>query len=311
MASYILALDQGTTSSRAILFDQRAEHRRHLAEGIHPALSPGGLGGARPDGDLLLPVRGDDGGHRTERGGAPARSRPSASPTSARPPSSGTKRPAGRSTTPLSGSAAGRPTWWTSCEGQGLEDYIRETTGLMPDAYFSAHQDQLDSRHMCRGRTGAGPAGRNSVRHGGQLADLEADRRQGARHRLHQRLPHHALQHPHPRLGRHAAGGAGHSALHAAAGDATPARSTATPPSRGRAMPIAGIAGDQQAALFGQACFEKGRGQKHLRHRLLFADEHRRDALSSARTVCSPPSPSAWTARCSTRWRAASLWAER
>jgi glycerol kinase len=43
----------------------------------------------------------------------------------------------------------------------------------------------------------------------------------------------------------------------------------------GRAIPIAGIAGDQQAALFGQACHATGMKQEHLRHRLLPADEHR------------------------------------
>ena len=31
-----------------------------------------------------------------------------------------------------------------------------------------------------------------------------------------------------------------------------------------------GIAGDQQAALFGQACFEPGHGEEHLRHRVSF-----------------------------------------
>ena len=44
----------------------------------------------------------------------------------------------------------------------------------------------------------------------------------------------------------------------------------------GAPIPIAGIAGDQQAALFGQACFAPGHGEEHLRHRLLHADEHRR-----------------------------------
>ncbi len=41
---------------------------------------------------------------------------------------------------------------------------------------------------------------------------------------------------------------------------------------------IGGIAGDQQAALFGQMCVEAGPGQEHLRHRLLPADEHRRQS---------------------------------
>ncbi len=31
----------------------------------------------------------------------------------------------------------------------------------------------------------------------------------------------------------------------------------------GQEVPIAGIAGDQQAALFGQACFEEGMAKTH------------------------------------------------
>ena len=74
-------------------------------------------------------------------------------------------------------------------------------------------------------------------------------------------------------------------------------------------IPVAGIAGDQQAALFGQSCFRQGRGEEHLRHRLLFADEHRRHHLPQ------PERPDLYhrhqprTVRWSTRWRAASLWA--
>ncbi len=37
-----------------------------------------------------------------------------------------------------------------------------------------------------------------------------------------------------------------------------------------------GIAGDQQAALFGQACFDAGHQQVHLRHRLVRPGQHRR-----------------------------------
>ena len=44
---------------------------------------------------------------------------------------------------------------------------------------------------------------------------------------------------------------------------------------QGVEVPIAGIAGDQQAALFGQTCFGPRGGQEHLRYRLLPADEHR------------------------------------
>ena len=45
----------------------------------------------------------------------------------------------------------------------------------------------------------------------------------------------------------------------------------------GAAVPIAGAAGDQQAALFGQACFEPGLGEEHLRHGLLHVAQHRRE----------------------------------
>jgi glycerol kinase len=40
-------------------------------------------------------------------------------------------------------------------------------------------------------------------------------------------------------------------------------------------IPIAGIAGIEQAALFGQACFHGGHGQKYLWYRLLYAHEYR------------------------------------
>ena len=37
----------------------------------------------------------------------------------------------------------------------------------------------------------------------------------------------------------------------------------------GSEIPIAGCAGDQQAALFGHACFEPGAAKEHVRNRLL------------------------------------------
>ena len=55
---------------------------------------------------------------------------------------------------------------------------------------------------------------------------------------------------------------------------------------QGVEVPIAGIAGDQQAALFRPDLLCRRRGQKHLRHRLLFADEHRRNACTAAATGC-------------------------
>jgi len=40
-------------------------------------------------------------------------------------------------------------------------------------------------------------------------------------------------------------------------------------------LPICGIAGDQQAALFGQACYGSRQREKYLRHRLFYFIEHR------------------------------------
>ncbi len=51
-------------------------------------------------------------------------------------------------------------------------------------------------------------------------------------------------------------------------------------------IPIAGIAGDQQAALFGQACLAPGHGQEYLRHRLLPAAQHRQARPWRRATTC-------------------------
>ncbi len=45
--------------------------------------------------------------------------------------------------------------------------------------------------------------------------------------------------------------------------------------SNGQEVPIAGVAGDQQAALFGQACFERGDVKKHIWNWWLHVNEYR------------------------------------
>ncbi len=51
-------------------------------------------------------------------------------------------------------------------------------------------------------------------------------------------------------------------------------------------VPVAGIAGDQQAALFGQACHRPGHGEEHLRDRELRAAEHGQPTPPSPATGC-------------------------
>ena len=51
-------------------------------------------------------------------------------------------------------------------------------------------------------------------------------------------------------------------------------------------IPISGIAGDQQAALFGQACFAAGHGEEHVRHRQLRPAERRPDVPAAVGRAC-------------------------
>ncbi len=86
-------------------------------------------------------------------------------------------------------------------------------------------------------------------------------------------------------------------------------------------VPVAGALGDQQAALFGQACFAARRGQVHLRHRQLPAGQHRChagrlaaraahhgrlpgrfDGHRRTRWRARSPSPARWSSGCATTW---------
>ena len=196
-------------------------------------------------------------------------------------------------------------------------------TGLVLDPYFSGDQARLAARQHARA---AARAERGELAFGTVDTWLIWKLTGGARarHRRHQRLAHPALQHPHGRLGRRAARAASHSARAAAARSCPRARSTAKarPSCSARRMPIAGIAGDQQAALFGQACFSAGHGQEHLRHRLLPAAatpaprpvpsqtrpaHHRRVRPAAARSRstrsrAASSSAARWCSGCATAW---------
>ena len=140
----------------------------------------------------------------------------------------------------------------------GTRGTFAAKTGLVLDAYFSGTKLKwlLDNvpgaRERARGR-------RARVRHRRHVAHLEADRRHGARDRCDERVAHAALRHPRRRVGRRAA--ARCSTFRARCCRASCASSAACArqaTSRRRRVPIAGIAGDQQAALFGQACHAPG-----------------------------------------------------
>ena len=134
---HILAIDQGTTSTRAIVFDAAGRPVALGAAGVAADLPAARLGRARPGGDLVghgrgLPRRAGQGRARRQR-----RWPASASPTSARPRSCGIARPASRSTTPSSGRTAAPPTAAPSCARAGHEEAVTRKTGLLLDPYFS------------------------------------------------------------------------------------------------------------------------------------------------------------------------------
>ena len=232
----VLAIDQGTTSSRAIVFGADLAHSGPRAARVRPALSGLGLGGARSRGHLA-----HDGGDRPAGAGRRqarrrATSPPSASPTSARPACVWDRR---------TGKPIHRAIVWQdrrtaeacrTLKRAGHEPAIAAKTGLLLDPYFSATKIAwlLDHVEGARGARQGRPPG---LRHHRQLPDLAPHRRQGARHRCHQRLAHAALRHRQGRLRRRSAGALRRAALDAAARCATAMPPTARPSPRSSAAP--------------------------------------------------------------------------
>ena len=178
---HIIAIDQGTTSTRAIVFDASARAGRHARSrscarfirspaGSSTTRRRSGRRASRP-----CAMRWRKAGARGQ-----GRRRASASPTSARPRSSGTARPAGRSTTPSSGRTAAPPRPARRCARPATSGRSADRTGLVLDPYFSATKIAwlLDNVDGARAAAGAGAA---RLRHGRQLPAVAADRRRGAR----------------------------------------------------------------------------------------------------------------------------------
>ena len=109
----ILAIDQGTTGTTCIVFDEEGRPAGRAYREFEPALPAARLGGARRQRDLGGHARGGARGARGRRRGR--RSRASGSPTSARPWWPGTRAPASRCTARSSGRTGAPPRAATSC----------------------------------------------------------------------------------------------------------------------------------------------------------------------------------------------------
>ena len=196
---FVLCIDQGTTGSRAILINRDGNIKGSAYSEFRQIFPQPGW--VEHDAEEIWQV--------TSRvivealkttGVAPAASPRSASPTSARPRSSGTARPASPFTTPSSGSAGAPPEFANSLKKAGTKNIP------LPDRpgggrLFFGHQDQVDPG-QCEGGAGARAKRGTGVRHHRFLADLQTLRRRGPCHGLHQREPHPHFQHRQKTMGR-------------------------------------------------------------------------------------------------------------
>ena len=280
---YIVALDQGTTSSRAVVFDQEgrkvAAHNNEFTQ-YYP--QPGWV---EHDPEDIYQSQVDALRQAVSRAGIDVCDIEAVGLTNQ------------RETTVIwdrqTGEAIGRAIVWQCrrtapiverLKENGLSALFRRKTGLLIDAYFSGTKAMwlLDSVPGARERAERGELCFGTVDSfltwrltGGKSHVTDATNASRT----------HAVQHPHPAAGttscwtilkipaRHAARG---GRLLAGRGRDWTRRFW------GARFPIAALAGDQHAALYGQACFAPGAVQEHLRHRLLHADEHRVEARSKS-----------------------------
>ena len=289
MKGRVLAIDQGTTSTRAIVFDARRCACGDGAAGI-PAAFLRATGWVEHDPEDIWRQRARDRARALwNRAGMPRTTWPaSASPTSARPRVVWDR--ADRRADPHAIVWQDRrtaPTSATRLNAETCEALVTARTGLLLDPYFSATKIAwlLDT---CGGRACAAEAGRARLRHRRQLPALAADRRRRARDRRHQRLAHAAVRHPSRRWDDGTAG--------------------AVSACRARCCPRSAIApadfGVTAAALFGASIADPRHrrrpaggadrpgllrarhGQIDLRHRLLRPAQHRREGRRSVHIGC-------------------------
>ena len=255
MKKYIVALDQGTTSSRAIIFD-RKQNIVSLAQKEFPQIYPQ-AGWVEHDPMELYSGQYGVMMEAISKGGIDPKEIAAIGITNQRETTLVWERDTGR---PICNAIVWqcRRTAYICDElrAQGLEDYIRQTTGLVPDAYFSATKIKwiLDHTEGARERAEKGELLFGTVDTwllwkltGGKVH--ATDYTNASRTMLFDihnlcwdeklasclNIPLAML----PEV-KSSSGILGYCNI------------------QGHQIPIAGMAGDQQAALFGQCCFEKG-----------------------------------------------------
>ena len=279
MSRFVGAIDQGTTSSRFIVFDNGGRDRHERAKRAHADLSAARLGRARRARDLAQHSGSD---RRRARARGPARRRP--------------RRGWDHEST-RDDAALGSPHGAAAAQRAGLAGHARRgprrdlrarrRPRSLPRRRPGCRSRRISARLKLRvvarprpGRARSRRARRRAVRHDGLLAALEPHRRTRRRlapHRRHERKPHaadeslnaangtmrcsRAFEHTARRCCR------AYAASSEVYGDA-PDRGARWRAARGHPRRPAGRAG-------GPDLLRAGRSEEHLRHRLLHADEHR------------------------------------
>jgi len=260
MARYVMALDQGTTSSRAILFDgqgrpaavEQYEFPQHFPKPGWVEHDPEEIWQSQ-----LRAARGV-----LERAGASASDVAAIGITNQ------------RETTMVWERASGQPIYpaivWQSrqtapiCDelrARGLDEEVRSRTGLLIDAYFSATkvrfildavegaQERAERGELCFGTVDTWLLYKLSK---GRLHATEySNASRTLVYNIHE-LDWDDLLLGELRIPR---------AMLPEVRDSSGSFGEIDPEWLGAAIPVAGIAGDQQAALFGQGCFEVGRAK--------------------------------------------------
>ena len=256
MGSYVIALDQGTTSSRAVVFDEQAQVvaiKSHEFPQIYP--KPGWV---EHDPSAILSTQIDALRDAVRLAGIPVEEVAAIGITNQ------------RETTLLWDRHTGEPLYnaivWQCrrtaplvkrlCD-DGLEGHIRRTTGLVPDAYFSGTKlcwllDTLDVRdrarrgELCFGTVDSYLAW-NLVEGRPHLTDATNASRTMLYDICRSRWDEQML-----------------SALSIPKAILPEVRDTSgvigmlDPDILGRRIPVAALSGDQHSALFGQGCFDAG-----------------------------------------------------
>ncbi len=202
MAKYVMAMDQGTTSSRSIIFDKNGtpiESMNKEFEQIYP--KPGWVEHRPLD---IWNTQMETAKTILRRANVDPSDIAAIGVTNQ------------RETTTIWDKNTGEPimnsiVWQCrrtanicdDLKARGWGEKIRKKTGVVCDAYFSGTKIKWMLDNVPGGAKR--PKRRSAFRHHRHVADLEAVRREAARHGLFQRLQDDDLQYPHPGLGRRAA----------------------------------------------------------------------------------------------------------